>query len=123
MLLSLETKTRPKATVGWPDMMPPPGMPKAHFSFSFAASAAVSLAFPAGWKWVFVDVALHPSHDGDALILPRGGLVGQAFVIALTPKFTVPENGLPVTNFASARLSRSTIPLAWTAIRPVAIAS
>ena len=64
MPLVVPTKTRPAATVGWPDADDTPGKPKAHFNVSFGTCAAVSPAAFSFWNREFAASLPQPFHIG-----------------------------------------------------------
>src|SRR6476619_655880 len=101
--LSLPAKTRPATTVGCEFELSPVGKPKAHFSFNFGTSVAVSRAAAAVWKRVLplsLPQPFHPAPAAGSVIAGlREHLFGMSFAL---PAFERPS-GRPDMNSAIRR--------------------
>src|SRR4029434_6625306 len=75
---SLAMNKRPPAIAGWDLACMTFAMPKAHFSFSFGTSTALSRAWSEGWKRVFVTLAPQPFQCWPVAGSVRAGVVRHA---------------------------------------------
>ncbi len=112
----LPTNTRPPAIVGCAQATVASGKPNAHFSVRRGTSAAVSLAWSAGWKRVFVGSC---STRSIAVAETERRRTMRCCSVPSTTPLTSPDIVLPVMNSAIARRSAPLSRDPWTRIAPV----
>ena len=118
MPLCVPTNTRPPAMAGWPSALSSPGKPKAHFTFSFGTSAAVTPAAAASWYRVLRVFTPQPFHAGPASGLANSPAAARHIACGDGWVLNASANGLPVTNSAIARRSTPVRPLAIDSMAP-----